>query len=325
MERSSKLGGPDDEPVGLAQGAGLALGLHLQAGLPVEEQQEQPRAQHGARVAQQHPPGTAPVARHLHVGRVRVRLQRPVARALGPQQPAAVCKSTRNTEKGQHRGRPAPGGGGGSRPIQPGSLPPHPPGHVTVTGMMPEQPRDFWRYPRSSAGTGRERGWAGARPALPATFPARLLLVCSLGLLLAFPSFNHAPIPAGLCCTPKPSLGNWDQGSSLGSPQVGSQTSLSMPEAEPAHSLNPGWIMITAFPRRGSQSSSGEAARGTSTELGAVPAPGTRGYFLPEPGLGFQEGTETSSGIYTGKTAPAGFLLLPVHPKASLQRIKAIH
>lgn len=83
--------------------------------------------------------------------------------------------------------------------------------------------------------------------------------------------------------------------------------------------------MITAFPRLGSQSSSGEATRGTSTELEAVPTPGTRGYFLPEPGLGFQEGTETSSKIYTGKTAPAGFLLFPVHPNAPLQGTEAFH
>lgn len=56
---------PDDDPVGLAEGAGFALRLHLQAGFPVEEDEEQPGGEHGARVAQGHPPPLGLVARHL--------------------------------------------------------------------------------------------------------------------------------------------------------------------------------------------------------------------------------------------------------------------
>lgn len=60
-------GGPysDDDPVGLAKGAGFALRLHLQVRLPVEEDEKQPRRQHGARVAQSHPPRPGLVARDL--------------------------------------------------------------------------------------------------------------------------------------------------------------------------------------------------------------------------------------------------------------------
>lgn len=55
----------DDDPVGLAEGTGLALRLHFQARLPVEEDEEQPCRQHGARVAQGHPPRLGLVARDL--------------------------------------------------------------------------------------------------------------------------------------------------------------------------------------------------------------------------------------------------------------------
>lgn len=55
----------DDYPVSLAEGTGLALCLHLQAWLPVEKDKKQPCRQHGASVAQGHPPRLGLVARDL--------------------------------------------------------------------------------------------------------------------------------------------------------------------------------------------------------------------------------------------------------------------
>lgn len=190
-------------------------------------------------------------------------------------------------------GTAVPGGGGGCCPVRPGplALPCHPPGHVTVTGATPER---FWRYPSGPAGTGREQGWARARRALPDTFPARWLLVCSSGLLLAAeklasPSSNRArrlrsPLhPEGQPGKPGSGISPVDP--------LQRDSNHRPPCAEAARSPNPGWTGGHGIPSAGIP----EQRRGGNTwhEHGAGSSLPLREHVDVFPGSRFQEGSET--------------------------------